>query len=607
MPRRLFQLLTLLLTWSLLSAGVLRSAASPVTFHDQVAPLIARHCVSCHRPGGAAPFPLVSAEDVRKRFGEIEEVVRAGRMPPWLPAAQEDRFQGERRLSAEEVQTLLKWREEGWQQGETGTVPLPPEVPGGWTWGTPDLVVRMPLPYTVPATGRDVYRHFVLPTGLTRDVRIAAWEFRADSRTVHHAFLKFDRKGEARRHDATDAEVGFPGMDSPSGIQPPNGHFASWQPGAPPTRNPKGMAWLLPAGADLVLQAHLQPSGKPEPLQAEVALWFSEEPQSRAPLKLGLVNYGFVIPPGSTHVFATDRFVVAGDCDLLGLLPHAHYLARRIEATAELPDGSRRQLIRIPDWDFNWQGSYLYEKPVFLPQGTRVEMRVHFDNSASNPRNPFDPPRETRFGPNTTDEMAELWLQVLPRTDDSARRLGEAILRQTARDVVAYNRERLRMDPKDPVAYLNLGKAFLSRQQATNAARLLVRAVELAPDSDEAHYQLGLAYRILDAPGPAKREFQDAVRLHPGNARAWGNLGLVELESGDPASATGSLRKALEMDPDDALAHAALGSALHQSGRATEAIPHLRKALELAPDDTESRTLLKVLEQNNPPSGKSSP
>jgi Flp pilus assembly protein TadD len=590
-----------------MAATVLGSLAAPVTFHDQIAPLIARHCVSCHRPGGAAPFPLVSADDVRKRFGEIEEVVRTGRMPPWLPAPQDDRFQGERRLSPEEIRILLKWREEGWQQGKSGVVAVPPPVPGGWTWGTPDLVVRMPLPYTVPAAGRDVYRHFVLPTGLNRDVRIAAWEFRAGSRTVHHAFLKFDRKGEARRHDAMDSEVGFPGMDSPSGVQSPNGHFASWQPGAAPTRNPEGMAWLLPAGADLVLQAHLQPSGKPEPLQAEVALWFTDEPQSRPPLKLGLVNYGFVIPPGSTNVTATDRFVVAGDCDLLGLLPHAHYLARRIEATAEFPDGGRRQLLQIPDWDFNWQGAYLYEKPVFLPQGTRVEMRIHFDNSVSNPRNPFDPPRETRFGHNTTDEMAELWLQVLPRSDDTARLLRDAILRQTARDVVAYNRERLRLDPKDPIAFLNLGKALLSRQQTTNAARFLVRAVELAPDSDEAHYQLGLAYRILNALEAARREFQEAVRLHPGNARAWGNLGLVELESGAPTSAATSLRKALDLDPGDALAHAALGSALHQSGRPTEAIPHLRKAVEMAPDDVESRNLLKQLEQAKPEPGTGSP
>ena len=569
-------------------------AGDPARFHEEVLPVFVRHCTECHQKSGPAPFPLTDFQEVRKRFTEIEEVLATGRMPPWLPAPQEDAFRGERRLSAAEQALLRAWKEQGFPEGDPSRAVAVPERKDGWTLGTPDLVVQMDVPYTVPASGRDVYRHFVLPLRLTNSVHVAAWELRPGSRTVHHAFLKVDSNGEARRQDARDPDPGFPGMDSPAGIQPPAGHFASWQPGAAPVRNPPGLPWVLEAGTDLVLQAHLQPSGKPETLRMAVGLWLSSTPPTNQPVKVGLVQYGFVIPPGSTNTWAAETFPIDGDCEVLGILPHSHYLARTIEAEAEMPDGRKRSLLRIPDWDFNWQGAYHYEKPVFLPAGTRIHYRVRFDNSRSNPRNPFDPPKETRFGLNTTDEMAELWIQLLPRDPRSAERLRNAVFRQTTRDVVAYNKERLRIDPKDPAAFLNLGRVLLARQQATNAFRMLSQAVALDPGSAEAHYSLGLTLRILSARDEARHEFQEAARLDPKMGRAWGNLGFLEVESGDTTAGIESFKKAIELNPKDTVSQAALGSILSQLGRHAEALPFLRAAAVADPNDLESRRLLEA-------------
>jgi tetratricopeptide (TPR) repeat protein len=554
--------------------------------------------VECHRIGGVAPFSLQSPAEVRKKITEIEEVTGRGTMPPWLPAPQPDAFQGERRLTEGEILLFRRWREGGFVEGKVeaaGAISKASESIEGWRLGTPDLVLKMPAPYLVPPVGKDVYRHFVVPSGITRRQFVSAWEFRPGSRTVHHAFLRVDRTGEGRRRDQLDPEPGFPGMDTPPGIQPPNGHFASWQPGAAPTRNPEGLPWVLEPGNDLVLQAHLQPSGKPEPLQFELGLWFTSKAPTNQPMKIGLVNYGFEIPPGTTNVVAGEEFVVEGDCDLLGVLPHAHYLARRIEGIANLPDGTRKSLILIPEWDFNWQGAYLYQKPVYLPAGTRVQMRIQFDNTSANPRNPFDPPRQTRFGLNTTDEMAEMWLQVLPRSRQAAQRLRAALLKQTTRDVVAYNEQRLRIDPRDAGAYLNLGRAELAQSRTAEAVKHLEKSIALEPEVDEAHYQLGLAHRILGQTEAAFREFNACLRLNPRFPKALGNLGFLELESGNMDSAIRRFRQVIELDRTDALAHATLGMILFKTGQLDEAFPVLQRAVELDPNDGESAVYLRSL------------
>lgn len=578
-----------------LLAGLLPAAAAePPTFHRDIAPLLHRHCAPCHRAGGQGPFPLLTFDDTAKRSADLVEVTARRYMPPWLPD-QPGVFAGERRLTDAEIARLHDWHAAGAPAGDPAHAPPPPVFASDWELGPPDLVVKMPAPYVLPAEGRDVYRHFVLPLGLPERRHVRAWELRPNSRAAHHAFLRVDRSAEGRRRDALDPAPGFPGMDTPTQILPPNGHFASWQPGARAKQNRPGMAWTLEPGSDLVVQMHLQPTGRPEPVQAEVGFWFTDAAPTNQPLKIGLVNYTFAIPAGATNVVASDELVIPADADLLGVLPHTHYLGRRLEAEVVLPDGTRRGLLRIPDWDFNWQGDYAYREPVFLPAGSRVTMRIAFDNSAANPRNPFHPPRPARFGLETTDEMAELWLQLLPRSPAAARALEAANLERTTRDVAAYMRERIRMDPADGTAHLRLGAALLARRDFDSARPEFERAAELLPKSDEPPYYLGLMNRAQGRMAEAARAFTHALELNPKNARAHGNLGLMHLQAGRAEVAARHFEAAIAADPEDVIAHLTLGEIRAQQGRLDEALRLVTRAVELAPQDAEAAKALAEL------------
>ena len=570
------------------------------TYHEAVAPILQTHCAGCHRPGQSGPFSLLTFADAVKHGHEMVEVTGRGTMPPWLPAPQPEGFMGERRLAPESVALLARWVSGGMPEGDPAKAPRAREWPAEWSDGKPDLIVRMPVPYSVPASGRDVYRHFVLPLTLDRPRQVRQWELRPLSRAAHHAFLRLDATGEGRRRDALDPTPGFPGMDTPPGIQVPDGHFASWQPGAGPRRTPPGMSWTLRPGNDVVLQVHLQPLGKPEPLQMEVGFYFTDEVPTRQPVKVSLIQYGIDLAPGAAGQVVRDEVRIPADADLLAVLPHTHYLGRRVEAWATFPDGTGRSLFLIPDWDFNWQGDYIYARPVFLPAGTRVEMRVTFDNSTTNPRNPFHPPRRARFGPDTTDEMAELWLQLLPRSEAGRKAFAALNFERTLRDTLAFNTERIRIDPRDALAHVNRGRALMAAKRPAEAAGEFHRALGIDPGLDEAHYYLGLGHRMKGETAAATVAFRRAIEANPNHVRAHGNLGLLELEAGHEEVAAAEFSASVRLDPTDALATSMLGLIRYQQGRHSEALPLLEKAAALDPSDAQVREALERLRSSLP-------
>lgn len=345
------------------------------------------------------------------------------------------------------------------------------------------------------------------------------------------------------------------------------------------------------------MQMHLQPLGKPEPLQSEVGFYFTDQPPTNQPVKLSLINYDVDLAPGVTNAVYRDEFTLPADADLLGLLPHTHYLGRRVEGLAVLPDGREKSLLLIPDWDFNWQGDYTFRQPVFLPAGTKLVMQVTFDNSAANPRNPANPPVRVRFGLNTTDEMAELWLQLLPRSTNGLAAFTRANLERTVRDVRSFNRQRLRINPRDAAAMVNLGKAALSQGERTEAWTQFTRAAETMPELDEAHYFLGLIHRMENSPAAAAREFTRTLELNPGHVRAHGNLGLMHLEYNRPERAAEHFAKAVALDPMDTIAHSSLGAIRLHQGQLAEAERLLARAAELAPEDADIRKNLEIARQ----------
>ena len=544
-------------------------AGRTVTYSRDIAPIVYRHCSGCHRPGDAAPFPLLSYADAKKHAQQIAEVTRRRVMPPWLPERGHNEFVGERYLSETEIALLARWAEQGAPEGNPADAPPYPTFSGQeWKLGKPDLVVRLPQPYALAADGKDVYRNFVIPVPIPSRRYVRAIEFNpGNPKTVHHAFMLLDTSGDSRRRDAEDPDIGFPGLHAPPGVQAPAGHFLSWQPGKLATADADELAWPLETGTDLILQVHLRSTGKPEQVQPSVAFYFTETRPTRAPFKFGLWTHAIDIPAGSTNHTVAESFTLPADVEIIRVLPHAHYLGKQLRAWATLPDGKQQWLVNIPAWDFNWQGDYAYRKPVALPKGAVIHMAYTFDNSTNNPANPSHPPQRVTYGVNSGDEMAEFWLQVLTRSTNDTALIEKEYQPRLFRSTISYNSYLLRQDLNNAKAHTEIGKAHLFLSQHEEAARFLRRSIELKPGEDEPHYYLGLLWRVTGRFVEAQAEFEAAVRANPNNHKAHGNLGLVHLQEGRIPEAEIHLRAALRINPGDAVAQQALDELGRQRGR----------------------------------------
>lgn len=599
----------------------------PVTFNRQIAPIVHRNCAPCHRPGEAGPFSLLTYADVRKRADQIARVTASRYMPPWPPEPGYGELAGERRLRDEDITFLQRWARDGAPEGPPAEAPAPPRFTEGWQLGPPDLVVEMRETYTVPAEGTDVFRNFVLavPGQGTRYVR--ALELRpGDKKVVHHANVLLDDTGSARQRDTRDPGVGFAGMDVEleSDRFSPDSHFLFWKPGTAAVTEPPGMAWTLEQGTDLVLNLHLQPTGKPEPIRPVVGLYFTDRPPTRFPMLLQLEHDGAIdIPAGEKSFLVADHYDLPVDVEVLGLYPHAHYLGRDVQGWANLPDGTKKWLIWIRDWDFAWQAVYRFARPVFLPRGSRVEMRVAYDNSADNVRNPNDPPRRVVAGNRSTDEMGHLWIQVLPRQPDDRWVLQEAFMRRRLEkypgdfvahanlaaaleqrgreeEAIAEYRQALRARPASAAVLNNLGAALQASGRLDEAIAQYRAAVRAEPSYLNARHNLGGALVLKGAFTEALPHLHESVRARPGDAAARNTLGGALLAAGRVDGAIRELRRAAELDPRSLNAHYNLGRALAARGRVGEAVAALEQALRIAPEDLDVREALAEMKARRP-------
>ena len=494
----------------------------PVTFSKDIAPILFHYCAPCHRPGEAGPFALLSYEDARKRAAQLAAVTKRRYMPPWPPEPGYGDFAGARRLTDEQIELVDRWVKSGAPEGDPATTPPAPRFVDGWQLGQPDLVLHMRQPYKMRAEGEDVFRNFVLLVELKKTQYIRAMELRPGSkRVVHHANLIVDHARMLRRRDGEDGQPGFPGMDvitEVSGEFDPDSHFLFWKPGTPPQREPPDMAWKLEPGSDLIVNLHLQPSGKPETVDVSVGLYFSERPPTKFPMLVQLEHDGALdIPPGDTRFAVTDRLKLPIAVDVLAIYPHAHYLGKQIDAWAELPDGSRRPLVRINDWDINWQATYAYRDPVSLPAGTTVAMRISYDNSANNPRNPNRPPKRVHGGNRSVDEMGHVWLQVLPKTKGDAD--PRLLLQQ------AVMRRRIEKYPADFVAHFNLGAVLQALGKFDDALPYLNQAVRIEPRNATARNNLAVSLLMTDQLDEAAQELRRRKCSLQSRARPGGKRG----------------------------------------------------------------------------------
>jgi len=564
-----------------LLAACLAARAETVTFARQIAPLVYEHCASCHRPGEAAPFSLLTYEDARRHATQIARVTEQRYMPPWPPEPGYGDFTGPGRLSVGQIAMFAEWLKDGTPLGDPAQLPRPPDFHEGWQFGPPDLVLHMRQPYQLTAQSGDVFRNFVLPVNLTETKYIRAMELETGNpRVVHHANVIVDPSRMLRKRDGEDGQPGFPGMEvdtEVTGEFEPESHFLFWKPGTPVEETPDDMAWKLEPGSDLIVNLHMQPSGKPETIQAAVGLYFAKRPPTRFPMLLQLEHDGAIdIPPGAPRFSVTDRLTLPIAVEVLAVYPHAHYLGKRIEAWAELPGGERRPLVRIDNWDINWQAVYTYRKPVALPAGTTLAMQVVYDNSAANPRNPHDPPVRVRGGNRSTDEMGHVWFQVLPAGGiaDYDPRL---ILQQ------AIMRRRIEKYPADFVAHFNLGAALQALGKPEEAIPYLFDAVRLEPSNATARNNLAVSLAAVNRIDDAARELHQALALDPGYQNARYNLARILGAQGDSAGELKELLVYLDAAPNDALAQDLAGRTLAGLGRLAESIAHFRKAAGIEP------------------------
>ncbi len=570
-----------------------RSPADTVTFNRDIAPIVFEHCAACHRPGESTPFGLLTYDEVRSMAPAVVAATEARRMPPWLPEAGRGEFADDRRLSDEEMLQIRRWVEQGAIQGDSADLPSAPIPREGWWLGEPDLVVEMPAPYMLEAGGGDVFRNFVIPVSISGSRYVRAVELQpTNPKVVHHAVMMTDRTSASRRLERQDTGPGFDGMFAASEAQSPDGFILGWTPGKIPHEGFDGLAWRLVPGTDLVVQMHLRPIGTREAVGARVGFYFADAEPDRYPYLLTLGSQTIDIPPGVAEYTVRDEYVLPVDVEVLSVYPHAHYIGKEMQAFARLPDGSVEWLLHITDWDFNWQDEYRYAAPVLLPKGTAVVMEFTYDNSAANPRNPNTPPRRVVYGPESTDEMGNLFLQVLPQTSDDFATLNRSFALKYLDGQIEGFEHLLRLEPNDPLWRNGLGNALRLRGDLDRAIAEYRAALAAKPDYAQARYNLGAALQARGDAAQAIEQYRQALALDPDDPSTHYNLANTLQSLGRLDESAAEYRRVIAIEPGHANAHNNLGNTYRVLGRLQDAMTHYQLALDVAPNHADANNNL---------------
>jgi len=395
-----------------------------VTYTKDVATIIYNHCTTCHRAGEIGPFELTSYEDVRDRAQIIKAVTASKYMPPWKADPTYSHFIDENYLTDAEIATIASWVDTGMEYGSASEEPALPAFPEGSLIGEPDLVLEFEEAHLHEGNGLDEYRYFVLPTNLTEDKVLKAIEMRpGNSKIVHHALFFEDTEGIAASYDAQTPEYGFVGFGGFGTDQVlAYDQYPGYVPGTKPLYYPDGMGQQLTAGSDLVVQVHYAPWPVDEEDKSAVNLFFADENETidrivddeiMLPYNLDGGFFSFLLPAEQVKTFH-GRLNITEDRSLIGLSPHMHFLGKEWEVWLERPDGSRVDLIRINDWDFNWQGYYYFPQLIVAEAGSVIHAVAKYDNTSNNPANPSSPPKFVTWGEGTTDEMYYLPILSVP-------------------------------------------------------------------------------------------------------------------------------------------------------------------------------------------------
>ena len=556
------------------------AVAEEITFSEHVAPVIYQNCVECHNPDGIGPFSLLTYEDVKRRSQQIVEVTQRGFMPPWKPdSGYGPSLIGERSLTEEEKKTLLKWHSDSHPLGDMQGMPQIPDITQGWALGEPDLVLAVPEGYTLAAEGKDIYYNFVLPIPIDDGRYVSAVEFLPESRLViHHAVMTFDRTSWSRNKAASESGNGFAGMEL-GNASDPAGQFIGWTPGQVPYQSFPGTAWRLDPGTDMVLQLHMLPSGKETKIQPRIGLHFTEEAPIHQTMTLKLVDQNIDIPAGDPNYMVEESLRLPVDVEVLSLYPHAHYLGKEIAVFAQPPEGGRQWLLRINDWDCNWQSDYRFKEPLPLPAGTEIVMRYRFDNSEDNILNPNAPPKRIRFGPNSSDEMAEVAISILLKNPEDLSVLEKAYqeYRVQAAGIVRF--------------FYDQGMSYLQMGLLEDAFKSLQVCINEDPEYAPAFFALAKICQQWEQRDRATEYFVQALSIDPANESY--QLEYVRSEySSDGVSAQLLLKEYLSKSPESIPLRLELAETYLRGNRLLSAIEILEEGLMLNENAGAVRLLL---------------
>lgn len=416
------------------------SAAEPTFTHD-VAPILYRHCVSCHHPNDVAPMSLLTYKEARPWAAAIKLAVTTGKMPPWKADPHIGKWSNDPSLSQEEKATIVAWASGAKLEGNPKDMPAAPAFPDGWKVGKPDAIVTIPE-HTLEGSGPDEYTYVTVPTNFTEDKWVTAAELRPGNRkVVHHAHAftinpgheeekkNSPAKAYAKSLQMKEGSLVFIRPESPvidngcliddNGVFPGNAQednpslISSYLPGREADVYPPGTARLVKAGSSIKFQIHYsRATGKTETDATSVGLVFADAPPVQIARRVDLSNHMFRIPAGAADHAVTECHTFTKDMYVTSLTPHMHLRGRSMRMMVKYPDGREETLLNVPGYDFNWQITYRTAEPLFLPKGTRFMIDARFDNSANNHANP-DPSKVIRWGEASETEMMDGWIEYL--------------------------------------------------------------------------------------------------------------------------------------------------------------------------------------------------
>ena len=553
--QRAFQALAPVFGLLLTTLGV---RSETITWSEHIAPIVYNNCTVCHREGGVAPFPLLSYDDAKDRAEQIAEVVENRMMPPWKPdSVHSVPLREDRSLSDKEVSLILEWAREGSRQGSSRRTPKPPQFADSWQLGEPELVLQLNDPISVPPEGSDLYRNFVIPTGIAETKYVRAVEVLPESKqVVRQVVMSVDESDWARRNEASDVEPGFDGLNVGKTLQS-TGQFVGWTPGRAPYLFDEGGSWEIQANSDLFVQLHISPTGNDEVVNPKIGLYFTDQAPANTPDYLFLHSRSLDDSMGEASPVVEERLSIPVDVSVSGLIPFARSFVSGIEVAAEMINGQKKVLLQIPDWDSNWQRDYRFEEPVVIPAGSELVMRSTLDSF------PDELPK---------DGLAQTIVQLV---------LGNSADKDAIRKAqVDYEIKRA----GGMAGYYHDNGADLERLgRIDEAISAFEQAAQEDPSNGEVRNSLGVIYEEQGNKTQAEYYFRDAIEADGSLRIARLNLGRFLRKSKRQQAAAKALQEAIDQDPEFLLARLELSALFAEQKLFKLAIQMLEDGLKLDP------------------------